>query len=166
MKKILISVDGIKDSKEILPLFQDLRWRPENIILLHVEQPVGAIPSEISGSAELSTLKESQKCTDNKEKLEKAETILDYYKKELIKNGCKNIRTLIREGHQSEKILKTAEEENVDLIILNCSGKTRLQRLASGCASKEVEETAKMPVFITKGDGCGGHAHIWNKREA
>ena len=168
MKKILIAVDGIKDSKEILSLFQNLIWAPENIILLHVEQLEGnAMMTAMLGDAEMATLKESLKGTEHKEKLDrKAEKILDYYRKELENGGLNNIKTLIKEGHHSDEILKTAEEEKVDLIVMNCSGKTRLHRLVTGCASSEVEKCAKVPVLITKGDGCGKHAQAWDRREA
>ena len=168
MKKVLIAVDSKKNSKEILSLFQNLIWAPENVILLHVEQLEGnSMMTAMLGDAEMSTLKESLKGTDHKAKLDRnANNVLNYYKSELESSGLKNIRTVIREGHHSDEILKEAEEENVDLIVLNCSGKTRLQRLVTGCASKEVEKNAKMPVLITKGDGCGEHAENWAGRES
>jgi nucleotide-binding universal stress UspA family protein len=168
MKKILIAIDGIKDSREILSLFQNLLWIPENIVLLHVEQLEGnAMMTAMLGDAEMKTLKESLKGTEHKDKLDrKAEAILGYYSKELENGGLKNIRTVIKEGHHSDEILKTAEEEDVDLIVMNCSGKTRLHRLITGCASNEVEKCAKVPVLITKGDGCGKHAENWSRREA
>ena len=168
MKKVLIAVDSKKNSKEILSLFQNLIWAPENIILLHVQQLEGnAMMTAMLGDAEMSTLKESLKGTEHKAKLDQnADSLLNYYKKELENSGLKNIRTVIREGHHSDEILKAAEEENVDLIVLNCSGKTRLQRLVTGCASREVEKNAKMPVLITKGDGCGEHAQNWAGRES
>jgi nucleotide-binding universal stress UspA family protein len=97
---------------------------------------------------------------------QKAEKILTHYKKELENGGMTNVKTVIREGHPSEEILKVAEEEEVDLIIVGCGGKTRLQRMVSGCASRDVEKYAKVPVIITKGNGCGEHAHLWNGREA
>ena len=168
MKKILIAVDGIKDSKEILSLFQNLLWTPENIILLHVEQLQGnAMMTAMLGEAEMSTLKESLKGTEYKEKLDmKAERILDYYRKELENGGLNNIRTVIKEGHHSDEILKTAAEEKADLIVMQCSGKTNFQKFVTGCASNEVEKRAKVPVLITKGDGCGKHASSWSGREA
>lgn len=167
MKKILIAVDG-KKTDGILPLFQKLLWAPENIVLVHVEQLEGnALMTSMLGDAELSTLKESLQGTEHKEALDqKAEKILTHYKKELENGGMTNIKTVIREGHPSEEILKVAEEEEVDLIIVGCGGKTRLQRMVTGCASRDVEKYAKVPVIITKGNGCGEHAHLWNGREA
>ncbi len=167
MKKILIAVDG-KKTDGILPLFQKLLWAPENIVLVHVEQLEGnALMTSMLGDAELSTLKESMQGTEHKDMLDqKAEKVLAYYRKELENGGLTNIKTVIREGHPSEEILKVAEAEDVDLIIVGCGGKTRLQRMVTGCASRDVEKCAKVPVIITKGNGCGEHAHLWNGREA
>jgi len=168
LKKVLMAIDGKKDLKELLSLFQDLIWAPENIILLHVEQLKGnTMTAAMPGGAEMSALEEAQKGTGHKKKLDqKADTILNYCKNELEISGLKNIKTMIKKGHPADEILKTAKDENVDLIVLNCSGKTRIQRIATGCPSKEVENKARMPVLITTIDGCGEHTHILNKREA
>jgi len=168
MKKVLIAVDNTNDSEKILPLFQNLVWSPENIILLHVEQLEGnSLMTAMLGDAEISTLKEALKGTEHKEALdERAEKVLAYYQKELGNGDLTNIKTVIREGQPAEEILKVADEEGVDLIIVGCSGKSRLQRIATGCASRDVEKNAKVPVLITKGNGCGDHAHLWSGREA
>jgi nucleotide-binding universal stress UspA family protein len=76
-----------------------------------------------------------------------------------------NVRTIIREGHPSEEIIKVAEDEEADMIIVGCSGKSRMRRLVTGCVSRDVEKHAKVPVLITKGNGCGDHAHLWSGRE-
>ncbi len=167
MKKILIAVDG-KKTDGILPLFQKLLWAPENIVLVHVQQLEGnAMMTSMLGDAELSTLKESLKGTEHKESLDKkAEKVLTHYRKELENGGLTNIKEVIREGNPSDEILKVAQEEDVDLIIVGCGGKTRLQRMVTGCASRDVERGSKVPVIITKGDGCGEHSHLWNGREA
>lgn len=168
MKKILIAVDRIKDSKQILSLFKNLLTTPEKIILLHVEQLEGnAMMTAMLGDAEMSTLKESISGTEHKEKLDrKANQILDYYATALEKGGYKNIKNVIREGHHSEEILKAADELKVDLIVMNCSEKSHVHKFFTGCASRDVEKYAKVPVMITKGDGCGKHTSTWSGREA
>jgi nucleotide-binding universal stress UspA family protein len=168
MKKILIAVGGNEDSNGILSLFRDLVSLPENIILIHVQQLEGnSLMTAMLSDAEMATLKDSLKDTEHKEKLDKkAADVLSHYRKSLEKGGLINVTTVVREGHPSEEILKVSEEENVDMIIMGCSGKSRLQRLVTGCASRDVEKNAKMPVLITKGNGCGEHAHFWNGREA
>ncbi len=167
MKKILVAVDGKKDTAGVLSLFQRLVGAPDSVVLVHVQQLEGnAMMTAMLSDAEMATLKESLKDTEHKEKLDqKAEKILTYYKNEFENGGLTNIKTVVREGHPSEEILKVAEEEKVDLIIVGCGGKTRFQRLVSGCASRDIERSSKVPVLIAKGNGCGEHAHFWIGRE-
>jgi nucleotide-binding universal stress UspA family protein len=168
MKRVLVAVDSPKGSKEILSLFRDLVSLPDDVILLHVEQLEGnSLMTAMLGDAEMSTLKESLKGTEHKEELDRnAEKVLTYCKKELEKGGLTGVRTMIREGHPSEEILRAANEEGADLIIVGCSGKSRFRKYLSGCSSREVEKNAKVPVLIAKGSGCGEHSDIWSRREA
>jgi nucleotide-binding universal stress UspA family protein len=168
LKTVLIAVDGTKDSKGILSLFRDLVSSPDKIVLLHVQQLEGnSMMTAMLGDAEMSTLKEALKGTEYKEALDqKTERTLSHYKTELRSSGLTNVKTVVREGHPSDEILKVAEEEGVDLIMVGCSGKSRIQRLVTGCASRHVEKNAKVPVLIAKGNGCGEHGNLWNGREA
>ncbi len=168
MKKVLVAVDGPEGSKEILSLFRDCVSSPEEVILLHVEQLEGnTLMTAMLGNAEMSTLKESLKDTEHKEALDrKAEKVLTYYKKALEDGGLAGVKTMVREGHPSEEILSVARAEGVDLIIVGCSGKSRFRRYLTGCASRDVEKNATVPVLIAKRNGCGKHAHIWSGREA
>jgi nucleotide-binding universal stress UspA family protein len=168
MNKVLIAVDGTKGSKGILSLFRELVSSPEQVVLLHVQQLEGnSLMTAMLGDAEMSTLKESMKGTEHKEALDqKTEKILSHYRKELGDSGLTDVKTVVREGNPSDEILKVAEEEGVDLIMVGCSGKSRIHRLVTGCASRHVERNAKVPVLIAKGNGCGEHGRIWNGREA
>ncbi len=168
MKKVLVAVDSPAGSREILSLFRDLVAPPEEVILLHVEQLEGnSMMTAMLSDSEMATLKESIKGTEHKEALDrKAEKVLAYYKKELENDGLRSVKTMVREGHPSEEILKAAHEESVDLIIVGCSGKSRFRKYVTGCASRDVERNAKVPVMIAKGNGCGEHAHLWDRREA
>ncbi len=168
MKKVLLAVDSPKVSKGIMSVFHNLVSAPDSVVLLHVQQLEGnSMMTAMLGDAEMATLKESLKGTEHKEALDmKAEKVLNHYRKELENCGIDGITTLVREGHPSEEILKAADQEGADLIIMACSGKSRLQRLVTGCASREVEKNAKVPVLIAKGNGCGEHAHVWDGREA
>ncbi len=168
MRKVLVAVDSTRDSKAILSTLRDFVSAPESIVLLHVEQLEGnSVMTSMLSDSEIATLKESLKDTEYKEALDrKAERILAYYKKECEDGGSTNVRTIVREGHPSEEILKVAVEEGADLIIVGCSGKSRLQRFVTGCASKDIEKRAKVPVLIAKGNGCGKHASDWSGREA
>ena len=154
MKKILIAVDETSGSKAVLSVFHNLVRPPEEVLLLHVERLQGkSLMIDMLSEAELSTLKESLKGSEYKERLDrKAEQILNYFKKELESSGLINVRTIIREGIPADEILKVAEEQNVDLVIVGDNGKKGLLRLITGCVSKEVEKHATVPVLVGKTD--------------
>lgn len=152
MKKILIAVDDTKGSKAVLMVFHYFVMTAVEVILLHVERLEGkSLMIDMLGEAELSALRESLKDTEHKEALDnKAENILNFYKKELQNNNIFNVKTVIREGNPAEEILKVAGEEGVELIIMGYSGKKWLDKLITGCAAKEVEKNTKIPILIAK----------------
>jgi len=168
MDKVLITADNIQSAKEILSSMNNIVTSPKQVILLHVQQIVGnTMMTAMMSSSELETLKESIEDTDHKEALDiKAEKVLAHYRKQLQDRGMNNIKSVITAGHPSDEILKVAEQENVDLIVVGCSGKSRLKRFATGCVSSDVEKNAKVRVLITKNNGCGRHAYSWIRREA
>ena len=152
MKKVLIAVDDSKASESVVSVFENLVRPPEEVILLHVERLEGrSLMIDMLGEAELSTLKESLKGTEYKEELDrKAEKILNHYKKKFEDGGLIYIRTMVREGIPSEEIAKVAEEEHVELVIVGYSGKKGLNRLITGCVSKDVERSSKAPVIVAR----------------
>jgi len=152
MNKVLIAVDNTKSSMNVLGVFRNLVMPPKEVLLLHVKRLEGkSLMIDMLGEAELSTLKESLKDTEYREKLEKdAGILLENYRKELNAAGLFSIRTLIREGIPADEILKLAEEEKVDLIVIGGSGKKGMDRLITGCVSRDVEKHAAVPVIVGK----------------
>lgn len=154
MKKVLIAVDDTKGSKNVLGVFNNLVRPPKEVLLLHVMRLEGrSLMIDMLSESELTTLKESLKGTEHKERLDsQAEKILNFYRKEFENTGLVNVRTIVREGVPSDEILKVAEEEGVDLIVVGGSGKKGLHRLITGCVSKEVERNASVPVVVEKAE--------------
>ena len=152
MKKVLIAVDGTKASKAVLATFNNSVQLPQEVILLHVQRLEGrSLMIDMLGEAEMSTLKESLKETQHKEELDrKSQKILNYYKKEIEDSGFLNVRTATKDGHPADEILKFAQQEDVELIILGYSGRTGLNRLIAGSVAKEVEKKAEVPVLVAK----------------
>ena len=152
MKKVLIAVDGTKASKAVLATFNNSVQLPQEVILLHVQRIEGrSLMIDMLGEAEMSTLKESVKDTHHKEELDrKAQKILNYYRKEIEGSGLLNIRTVTRDGHPADEILKVAQQEGVELIIVGYSGRTGLNRLIAGSVAKDVEKKAEVPVLVAK----------------
>lgn len=152
MKKVLIAVDDTKASKAVLTTFHNSVQQPEEVILLHVERLAGrSLMIDMLGETEISTLKDAVHGTEHKEVLdEKARKILDYYTKELNGRGLFNVKTVIREGIPADEIIKVADAEGVELIILGYSGRKGINRLIAGSVSKDVGNHARVPVFVAK----------------
>jgi nucleotide-binding universal stress UspA family protein len=156
MKKVLLNVDDTKGSKRVLASFRNVIGHAEEIILLHVAQPEGrTLMTAMLGEPEMSTLRESLKDTELMEALDsKGEKILAYFRQELENSGQSNITTMIRTGNPVDEILKVADEEDVDLLVLGCNGRKWYQKLITGCVAKDVEKMAKVPVLVAKALGC------------
>lgn len=55
---------------------------------------------------------------------------------------------IITEGHPAEKIIKFAEENSIDLIVMGTFGKGGFNRLLMGSVANKVTRTSKIPVLI------------------
>ena len=156
MKKVLIATDETKGSLSVLEVFRNQVRPPEEVILVHVQRLLGrSMMGDMLGEAEMSTLKEMVKDTELQEELDKkSEKILSYYKAQLENIGLFRIKTVVRAGNVHEEILKVAEEEQADLMILGCNGKSGMDRLISGCTTKHVERHTSIPVVVAKAGGC------------
>lgn len=58
------------------------------------------------------------------------------------------ITTKVVKGSPANEILKVAEEENVDLIVMGSSGKTGFEKFLLGSVADKVVTNAKRPVLI------------------
>ena len=155
MKKVLIAVDDTKDSKAVLSVFNNLVRPPEEVVLLNVQGLEGrSLMIDMLGEAELSTLKESLRGTDYMDALEeKSKKILDFYRKEIEDGGLISTKTLSKYGIPAEEIIRVAEEENIELIIMGFHNRKGLDRLMAGSTSKEVEKGAAVPVMLARHPG-------------
>lgn len=163
MYKVLIAVDDTKASKAVLSTFYNLVRRPEGVVLLHVERLAGrSLMIDMLGDAEMATLKESLKGTEYKDALdEKADKILNYYKTELESDGIVSVTTVTRAGHPAEEILKVANEEGVELILLGHNGRKGLNRLIAGSVADDVRKSAKVPVLVAQRPSMCEEPYSW-----
>ncbi|HMK53547.1 MAG TPA: universal stress protein [Methanobacteriaceae archaeon] len=65
---------------------------------------------------------------------------------------CKNVilTTQIKEGKPADEILKTIEEEDIDLVVMGASGKNALNKFILGSVTERVTRSAKCAVLIVK----------------
>lgn len=155
MENILIAVDDTKGTQIMFKKATQLckYMNPKQITLLYVEKFEGrSLMDEMLGKAEMSALKEDLKDTDFKKALDKkAAEILEYYKNALLQDGPTSsiVKTVIRTGHPAEEIIKEAEEEGANMIIIGTRGK-RINRFFIGSVSREVVNSATIPVLLMR----------------
>lgn len=153
MKTILIAVDDTKGAKHAFTVGSHIfkKLNPEDIVLLYVEKLEGrSLIDQMLGQAELSTLAEALKGSDYQEALDKrAREILGYYKKALEDNGAGRIKTVITKGNPAEEIIKVAKQEGAEMIVVGSRG-SRTSHLFMGSVSREVANTADIPVLLVK----------------
>lgn len=153
MKKILIAVDDTKGSRNAFGFCTDVCtcMLPEKVVLLYVERFEGrSLMTDMLPVSELSTLKEVLEGTEYKEAMDRrADEILNYYKKTLEDNEVQGIKTVKKLGNPAEEILKTAKEEEAEMIIIGSRGK-RVGHLFMGSVSREVANSSEIPVLIVK----------------
>jgi nucleotide-binding universal stress UspA family protein len=153
MKKVLIAVDDEKGSKAVLSTFFNLVNPAEEVVLLNVQRLEGkSLMIDMLGDAEMSTLREMVKETDHKNRLDKkADNVLAFYEKEISDYCQAKIKTVTRDGVPADEILKVAEEEDAELIILGKGRKRGLSRLIGGNITEDIQKSSKVPVLVARG---------------
>jgi nucleotide-binding universal stress UspA family protein len=157
MKKLLVAVDETKGSQAIMSVLKNQVRAPQEVVLVHVQRIFGqSMMGDMLGDAEIGTLRESLVGTEHQEALDaKSAKIMAYYRQELANIGLLAIKPVIRSGNAAEEILKVAQEEQVDMMILGCNGKGWLDKMISGCVTREVEKQVGVPVLVAKPEGAG-----------
>ncbi len=60
------------------------------------------------------------------------------------------ITPVIKEGSPAKEIIKTAQELDIDLIVIGSSGKSGFDRFLMGSVADKVIKSAKCPVFLVR----------------
>jgi nucleotide-binding universal stress UspA family protein len=163
MRKLLVAVDETKGSQAIMSVLKNQVRAPEEVVLVHVQRIFGqSLMGDMLGEAEMGTLRESLVGTEHQEALDaNSAKIMAYYRQELANIGLLSIKPVIRSGNPAEEILKVAQEEQVDLMILGCNGKGMLGKMISGSVTRQVEKQVGVPVLVAKPEGAGS----WKTKE-
>jgi len=65
-----------------------------------------------------------------------------------FKSGNININRIVREGNPYNEILKTVEENEIDLIVMGASGRHGFDRIALGSETERVVRASHVPVLV------------------
>lgn len=69
---------------------------------------------------------------------------------QLKKSKNISFKTIIKEGNASKMIIQTAEEEEVDLIIMGRKGQSAIEKFFIGSIANQVLRNSRVPVLLTK----------------
>jgi nucleotide-binding universal stress UspA family protein len=72
------------------------------------------------------------------------------YVKDLGEKKSVNVESILLEGNPSEELIRYAEKENMDIVIMGTVGKTGLDRLLLGSVAGNVVRHSKVPVMVVK----------------
>jgi len=149
IKKILYATDLSKNSAYAFYFAIDVAQRSEaKIIILHVVEPLPPIVRFYGSSDEEKRYYQREKNAD----LEVIKKRLEEICQRLEKKGtsCLTLvsKMLVRVGHPVEEILRAADEEECDTLILGSHGKGFLKQTFLGSVSHKVLDRSRKPVLI------------------
>lgn len=140
LKKILVAFDGSEESYKAfnfaMKLLDEFVSKDKEIVILSVAQP-----------PEHAEIVEAKAVIDS---------ATDYYKKEfekilsIARKHNTEIKTDIAVGHPADQIVRYAEENDFDMIIMGQRGMSKIERWLLGSVSRRVATHATCPVVIVK----------------
>jgi acetoin utilization protein AcuB len=153
IKKILYATDLSKNSAYAFFYAVDMaKSHNASIVILHSIEPIGRIIDDSGGGIDVE---------DTLKKIKKQQQDMDIEEiKKRLQEFCKNTETqigfpcvelvskiLVPLGHPVEEILKTADDEGCDAIVLGTHGKGFLEQTFLGSVAGSVLKRTRKPVF-------------------
>jgi nucleotide-binding universal stress UspA family protein len=149
IKKVLYATDLSKNSAYAFFYAVDMAQKYyANIVILHTVEPIPHVYTE-GGAGVLRRIEKQQQETDVEDIKKRVQ---EFCKKMETRFGfpCDNLvsKILVPLGYPVEEILKAADDEGCDAIILGTHGKGFLRQTFLGSVSVSVLERTRKPVFI------------------
>lgn len=143
LSKILVAVDGSEISKRAFEYASFLAEKC-NTSLLIVNIP--DIFERVGSS--------SKKLEEIAKKIEKGEidnkAMLRKFESQAKEHGVKDVSTIKQRGNVAEEILKIADKEKVDMIVLGSRGLSTAKEFLLGGVSHKVVHHARCPVTVIR----------------
>lgn len=78
-----------------------------------------------------------------------AQQAVDYVKGSGEKKGI-NVESIVLEGHPADELIRYAEENGMDIIVMGTLGRTGIERLLLGSVAGNVVRHSKVPVMVVR----------------
>lgn len=153
IKRILYTTDLSKNSAYAFQYAVDLAQRHDaTVVILHVIEPIPPMVKHyVSVYVDESRWEEKIRI-DQELTIERIKNRLQEFCKREAASGCACLslvsEILVRSGHAVEEILKAADAEKCDLIILGTHGKGFLRETFLGSVARSTLDRTRKPVFI------------------
>lgn len=153
IKKILYATDLSKNSAYAFRYAMDLAEKYDaEIVVLHVIEPIPPMVKHyVKGFVDEINWEEKVKYQQEMA-IERIKKRLEEFCKRETQDAPQCLALvstiLVRPGHPVEEILKAADEEQCDMIILGTHGKGFLKQTFLGSVARSVLDRARKPVFI------------------
>ncbi len=137
IKKILFPVDFTASSDKVLPYVKLMADKlGAKVSLVHVVRGAEEFAGFEMGAAWYSSFE--------KELIDGAEKAMTRFVEE---NGLNDAETAVLVGDAGEELVKYAEDNGVDMIIMGTHGRKGLEKIMFGSVAAEVVKKAKCPVL-------------------
>lgn len=152
LKKILIATDGSEHVKKAVDCAVELTklygadLHAVYVMDINADYSRSLYTDRSAGGLKR-TLREEGHCADmfRKEGEEATKYIEDTAKKEGLE-----IRKWIPAGHPAEEILKLAEEQSIDLIVMGTLGRSGFEKFLLGSVADKVIRNSRIPVLTVR----------------
>ena len=153
IKKILYGTDLSKNSAYAFFYAVDMAKKHNaSIVILHSIEPIGQYLYAEGGIGMEGVLRKAKKQEQDMDIEEIKKSLQEFCKKTETHIGspCAQLvsKILVPLGHPVEEILKTADDEGCDAIVLGTHGKGFLRQTFLGSVAGSVLERTRKPVFI------------------
>ena len=145
-EKILVGVDGSDSALQAVGVAAGLAEAFEaQLVLMHVVQ-VSAIAEEALNISATAHMSENPKGI--MERL--SQDVLDGARERAREVGLteEQISTVTADGNQARELIRTAEREKVDLVVVGSRGRGRLEGMLLGSVSQKVSALSACPCMI------------------
>jgi nucleotide-binding universal stress UspA family protein len=141
IKKILIATDGSEYTKSAVDYGIDLAKNIEaKLYIIYVIDTAAfaSIPMDAAWESMYELLKQE------------GDEATKYVAERAENEGLSTERQII-EGHPAEEIIKFAEKDSINLIVMGTLGKSGLDRFLLGSVAEKVVRNSKIPVLVVRG---------------
>jgi nucleotide-binding universal stress UspA family protein len=171
-KKILVTTDGSAHAQKAIGVASDLAAKYDaELVLLHVLLR-GKIPESLKDMVEIEHLADDSSTTpeiapgvpmwmaalatggdDSKERRQAmavGQQIVHVAEHAIRRTGARKVRTVVEEGGPADEILRCAQREKPDVIVVGRRGLGTIDRLLLGSVSQKVAQLVECTCIVVK----------------